>query len=129
MSLKVVDGENIENQKEICLKVDNYEQGVLLLESLGCKCKAYQETKRELWKIGDVEICIDEWPWLEPFVEVEGQSEEAVRKVSEQLGFDYGQAKFCAVGTLYSEKYNLPEDVINNQTERIVFEGENPFLK
>jgi hypothetical protein len=31
---------------------------------------------------------IDEWPFLEPFIEVEGGSELGVRQVSEKLGFD-----------------------------------------
>ena len=127
MSLKVVDGDNIENQKEICLKVDNFEQAVLLFESIGCENKAYQETKRELWDIDGVDICIDEWPWLEPFVEVEGPSESEVKRVSELLDFDYQSAKFCSVDTLFAEKYKIPNDVFNNQTKRIVFEGENPF--
>jgi adenylate cyclase class 2 len=129
MSLKVVDGERIENQKEICLKVDSFDQAELFLKTLGCERKAYQETKRELWKIDEVEICIDEWPWLEPFVEIEGQSEEEVREVSELLGFDYAQAKFGSVDMLYALKYDISNDVFNNQSSLVLFEGENPFAK
>ena len=129
MSLKVVDGVNIENQKEICLRVDNFDVAVSLLESLGCKRKAYQETRREMWQVDDVEVCIDEWPWLEPFVEIEGVFEQAVKKVSELIGFDYKQAKFCSVDTLFAEKYGIANDVFNNQTELIVFDGINPFVK
>ena len=127
MSIKIVDGDKIENQKEICLTVDNYQEAVNFLNELGCHEKAYQETKRELWKLDDVEITIDEWPFLEPFVEVEGQSEEAVKVVSEKLGFDYSKALFCAVGKIYQMKYNIPLDVINNKTPEIRFEMENPF--
>ncbi len=76
-----------------------------------------------------VEITIDEWPYLEPFVEIEGPNETAVRQVAEKLGFDWPQAKFCAVGTLYSEKYGLSLDRINNHTPRIVFNEKNPFIK
>lgn len=128
MSLKVVSGVSIEDQKEICLTVDSYEQATLFLESLGCQRKAFQESKRELWRIGDVDVCIDEWPWLEPFVEIEGQSEKEVRVVSEALGFDFSRARFCATGTLFAEKYNLPEEVFNHKTELIIFGGKNPFL-
>ena len=31
-----------------------------LLNTLGCQERAYQETKRELWKLDGVEITIDE---------------------------------------------------------------------
>ena len=129
MSLKIVDGDKIHDQKEICLKIDNFDNAVQLLEMLGCQKKAYQESKRELWLISDVEVTIDEWPFLEPFVEVEGKSEEIVKIVSEKLGFDYSQAWFCPIGTIYSKKYNIPEDVINNQTPKIVFGDKNPFVE
>lgn len=129
MSLKVVNGEKIEDQKEICLQVDNFEQALSLLETIGCDKKAYQETKRELWNIDGVDVCLDEWPWLEPFIEIEGQSEDEVKRVSELLGLDYQSAKFCSVDALFSEKYKIPNDVFNNQTEKLVFDSKNPFIK
>lgn len=129
MSLKIVDGTAIENQREIMISVDSFAQAELLLSTVGCRKKSYQETKRELWRLDGVEITIDEWPFLEPFVEVEGDSKEAVKAVSEKIGFDYNQALFCAVDTLYSLQYNILPDVINNQTPEIMFEGPNPFSK
>ena len=128
LSLKVVDGEAIENQKEIYLVVNSFEQAELLLTSLGCERKAFQESKRELWQYDGVDITIDEWPYLEPFVEVEGPSEAKVQEVAGLLGLDYDQALFCAVGTLYSRKYGISEDRINNHTPLITFAGENPFI-
>ncbi len=127
LSLKIVDGNKIENQKEICLKVNDFENTCNLLQTIGCVQKAYQETRRELWKIDDVEITIDEWPFLEPFVEIEGQSEQVVRQVAEKLGFEWGQAKFCAVDVLYAEKYGISEDRIDNHTSEILFDMKNPF--
>jgi len=129
MSLKIVDGAGIESQKEICLKIDSLEKAEEFLILLGCQKKAYQENKRELWKIDGIEVTIDEWPFLEPFVEIEGDSEESVKNVAEKLGFDYKNALFCSIDTLYSKKYNLSEDVINNQTPKIVFDMKNPFIK
>jgi len=83
-----------------------------------------------LWKIIDgLEITIDEWPFLEPFVEIEGDSEESVKNVAEKLGFNYKDALFCSIDTLYSKKYNLSENVINNRTPKIVFDMKNPFIK
>jgi adenylate cyclase class 2 len=127
MSLKIVDGDKIHNQKETQLIVDNFKEARKLLISIGCEERAFQESKRELWMLDDVEITIDEWPFLEPFVEVEGKSEEEVRLVSEKIGFDYSQAKFCSVDTLYSEKYGISIDQVNNNTPKILFKMENPF--
>lgn len=127
MSFKVVDGDKIEDQKEICLKIDNFEEAVKFLKSIGCELKAYQESKRELWVLDEVEITIDEWPYLDPYVEIEGKSEEAVKSVSNKLNFNYNEAVFCSVDTLYNNKYKIDVDYINNQIKRICFNEPNPF--
>ena len=129
MSLKVVDGEKIEDQKEICLVINDFKTGKEFLESIGCQKKSYQETKREIWDLDGVEVCIDEWPFLEPYVEVEGKSEEDVKRVSEKLGFDYSKAWFCSVGKIYNNKYGVPVEIINSGIPEITFDIENPFLK
>ena len=129
MSVKSIEGEGIESQKESCVTVDSYDQAESLLTQLGCDKKAYQETKRELWMLDGVEVTIDTWPFLEPFVEVEGSSEAVVKAVAEKLGFDWAAAKFCAVDTLYSEKYDISTDQINNHTPEILFDMDNPFIK
>lgn len=129
MSLKVINGDKIENQKETILQVDNFDEAVSFLLSIGCRKKSYQETKREIWILDNVEICIDEWPFLSPFVEVEGISEEVVKNVSEKIGFKYDLALFCGVATLYSNEYGIPYDMINNEIPEITFSMDNPMLK
>ena len=129
MSLKIVDGNTIADQKETCLTVDSFENACILFESIGCTRKAYQETKRELWKINDVEITIDTWPFLETFLEIEGTDELSVKAVTEKVGLDYADARFCHIGTLYAEKYGFLEEVFNDQTPLLTFEMENPFIK
>jgi adenylate cyclase class 2 len=129
LSLKIVDGNRITNQKELLLGVSDFESAVNLLLMLGCIRKSYQETKRELWRIDGVEVTLDEWPFLKPFVEIEGVSEAMVHRVAEKLGFEYDQAVFGAVDVMYMRQYpHLTADRINNQTPLILFEGENPFL-
>jgi len=128
MSLKVVDGDQIEDQKEACVTVSDYAEAELILATLGCERKAYQETKRELWVLDGVEVTIDTWPFLETFIEVEGTTEEQVKSVSEKLGMNWGEARFCSVAPLYSEKYGVSEEQINERTPLITFDMENPFL-
>ncbi len=124
---KVSPEKNIESQKELNVEVGDFDTSVEILKQVGCYRKSYQETKRELWKLDDVEICIDTWPFLESFVEIEGKNEFLVKKVSEKLGFDYSNALFCTASLLYSKKYNLDIDIINNHTPKIVFNMKNPF--
>jgi len=126
---KSVEGNGIDSVKEHTLIVNNFEDAKIFLEAIGCKTKSYQETKREIWNLGEVEICLDEWPFLEPFVEIEADSEDLVKKASKELGFDYKKASFGPVSVLYSMKYNIPQRVINMEIPKITFEDKNPFIK
>jgi len=129
ISLKYINGGKIDDQKETQLVVDNFENAVSFLNSIGCESKAYQETKRELWSLDGVDITIDEWPFLEPFIEIEGKSEESVKQVCKKLDLDYKKAVFGAVDTLYNQKYGISKDIINNHTPKITFSSPNPFIK
>ncbi len=129
LTYKVVDGDKIHNQKELTLKIDDFATAVKLLNAIGCEEKSYQETKRELWLLDGAEIALDEWPFLEPLLEVEGRSEEAVKRTCGTLGLDYSQALFCSITTLYHRKYGVAEDTINNHTPEITFQGKNPFIQ
>ena len=123
MSLKKVEGDKIEDQKEVCLTIDSFDEGYEFLKSIGLKQKAYQETKRELWRLNDVEVTIDTWPGLDPFLEIEGKDEMVVKEVVELLGYDYSKAVFGAVDVVYEMKLGIPPTVINNETPEITFEN------
>ena|SRR3989339_234099 len=127
MSLKVVDGNKIRDQKEILLEVSDFTKARQFLTAIGCRKKAFQESKREIWQLDNVEITVDEWPFLEPFVEIEGKAEKPVKSVCRKLGFDYSKALFCSTDTLYANKYGFSTKVINNQIPRICFDMKNPF--
>ncbi len=130
MTLKSITTEKeIEGQKELEIEIGDFQEAVKILSTIGCQKKAYQETKREIWDLDGVEICIDEWPFLNPFIEIEGNSKEEVKKVVKKMGFNYSQGIFGAVGSLYRDKYKVSLDLINNHTPRIVFGEKNPFLE
>lgn len=129
MSLKITTNGNIKNQTEIMLVVDSFQKAKELLEKIGCVQKAWQETKREVWHFDEVEVTIDEWPFLEPYVEIEGKSEEEVKTASTKLGFNFTDAVFGAADQVISKKYGISEDVINNKISEIIFDKENPYLK
>jgi adenylate cyclase class 2 len=131
LTLKIIDGTNISDQKETSFEVSDFDAAVSLLNGIGCISKSYEESRRELWNLDGVEIMIDEWPYLGPLVEVEGKSEQEVKAVSEKIGFDWNNAKFCAIGKLYVEKYGLgPIDLANKtgKMTRLAFHSKNPFV-
>ncbi len=127
LTLKVIDGDNIENQREVLLGIDNFEKADQLLQMIGCKRNAYQENRREVWELDGAEITIDEWPFLEPYTEIEGKSKEHVIEISNKLGFDFKDALFCSVDKIYSMKYNISTEEFNHMPE-ITFSDKNPFV-
>lgn len=129
MTLKIIDGNGIEGQKETLLEVDSFEKGLEFLSLLGCKRRSYQENKREVWKLGVTEIMLDEWPFLEPLAEIEGLSEDAVKEIAEKLGFDYSEARFCSISDIYSERYQTKKRFDISDLEEFTFSIDNPFLK
>lgn len=130
MSVKIIpDNKKIEDQKETCITIDDFDKAKEIINTIGCQARAYQESKRELWVLDGVEITIDEWPFLEPFVEIEGPSESVVKKIANKLNFDYSQAVFGSVDFQYADKYQIPLEQINEHTPHIKFGMKNPFLK
>lgn len=127
MSIKVVSGTSISDQKEITFKIDKFEEAEKFLKTLGCTRKSFQENKRELWKMEDVEIMIDEWPFVDPFIEIEGDSEEKIKDVAAKLGFKYEDALFGSAAIITQKKYGLSQDKINS-IPKISFDMENPYL-
>ena len=130
LSVKIVaDNKKIEDQKELCIEVDNFDTAKQIMDSLGCQERAYQESTRELWHLDSAEVTIDEWPFLEPFVEIEAESEKIVKAVAKKLDFDYKQALFGSVDFQYADKYGIPLEQINESTPQILFDMKNPFIK
>lgn len=128
LTLKSVDGKTITGQKEILVEVNDFGDTVALLESIGCERKSYQESKRELWQCGDVEIAIDTWPFLDSYVEIEGSSEESVKYAANRLGFDYSAAIFDTVNGIYKKKYGKTLDELDKEAlKRFTFDMPNPF--
>ncbi len=105
LTYKQFDTLSVDGAKEIEVQVSDYEKTVAILAQAGLPARTSQETKRETWQLGDVEIMLDEWPWLQPYVEIEGTSEEILHTTAEQLGFDWKDAVFGDVMAAYRAQY------------------------
>jgi adenylate cyclase class 2 len=127
MTFKRFEGDGLHAAKEAEVDVSDFQTAAKILEESGLKSKSYQETKRETWHVGEVEIMIDEWPWAPPFVEIEGPSEEAVRKVTSELGLDWKDAAFGGVAAVYKTLFPaITSDVIVNDLPRYNFDDPVP---
>jgi adenylate cyclase class 2 len=121
---------SIMGTKEVNVVIDDYENGVLFMRGCGLEEKAEQESLRETWVYetddGEVEICIDTWPWIPTFIEVEGPTEKSVWGTAKSLGFSKEQAKFGSVDTTYQHYYGVDTDIVNLHTPKILFNMEPP---
>lgn len=113
MTYKRIDDLSLSGTKEINLTVDNYDKALDFMQAIGVQAKAVQETLREEWELDDVEICIDTWPWLPPYIEIEGPSEESVKAVATKLGFKMKDAHYGSVDGIYKIYYDVTSDDIN----------------
>jgi len=78
--------------QEVETVVESYEKMSEILLAIGLIAYSYQESKRETWAYNGVEIVLDEWPWLNPYIEIEGKTEPEIRDCAEKLGFKWRQA-------------------------------------
>ena len=122
----VSDDKSIFGTKEVNVEIDNFENGFLFLKGCGLEVKAEQESYRETWEYGKVEICIDTWPWIPTFIEIEGPSEKSVWDTAKKLGLSRSQAKFGSVDTTYEHYYGVDTDIVNLHTPKILFDMEPP---
>ncbi len=113
MSYKHLDAVSLSGMKEICLNVNNYDEAIAFVKACGLKIKAVQETLREEWELDGVELDIDTWPWLPPYVEIEGPNEAAVKSVAAKLDFDMADALYGSVDEVYKIYYDVTRNDIN----------------
>ena len=117
---------SIDGAKEIAVVVDDYQRAIKLFEAIGLQAKSEQESKRENWRLGDCEIVLDEWPWLKPYIEIEGQTQDAIRELAEKLGFNWADAVTGSVTVAYRAEYDIPRQISIAKNPRIAFDEPIP---
>lgn len=109
LSYKKLTDRSLYGTKEIMFTVPDFDQACRFLESAHLRFVSYQETKREMWHLGSIEITIDTWPWIPTFIEIEGKSEEEIKDVALKLGFDWNKVLHGSVENVYTKHYNVTE--------------------
>jgi len=111
--IKVQDDINGVYESEI--NIDSFEEGISLLKSLGMIETSYQETYREEWskKGEDIQITIDTWPHLNPFIEIEASTEDLVRLYIEKLNLNFDEALFGGVDVVYKKVHGIEKTVVS----------------
>ncbi|MEU6661779.1 class IV adenylate cyclase [Streptomyces sp. NPDC046821] len=103
---QVSDATHINGTTEIEIEVSDLVRTAELLGALGLRQVRYQQNYREEWQLGGVTYDFDTWPDLPTFLEIEADSEDAVRKAVAELGLDYTEARFGSIDLIYQSEKN-----------------------
>jgi adenylate cyclase class 2 len=119
-------GGKLSDQKETDVEVSDFDKTVQILETIGINFSRHQETLREEWEYKGAQITIDTWPGLPTYSEVEAKSEEMVKEIAEELGFDWDKKIITPAPEIYAKVYGLDVEKVLVMVENITFE-KNPF--
>ncbi len=120
---------SIDGAQEVEVVTSSFVDTVKIFTAIGFEVVSLQESKRETWKSAACEVVLDEWPWLDPYIEIEAQTEPEVREVSVLLGLDWSEAKFGDVMVAYRNQYPyLNETQTVGKVPEVLFDAPLPDL-
>ncbi len=108
LSYKEHTSHTVDGTYEIEFEVSDYKKPELLFEKLGLRAYRHQEKKRHTLKLDEVIFDIDTWPKIPTYVELEGESEEALKNIVDKIGYNWEDAVFHNAGWVIENKYNIP---------------------
>ncbi len=113
MSYKQLNNRGLDGTHEVQLTIDSFEAGGAFLSALGLERNVYQVTKRESWRLGEFEIELDEWPWVKPYIEMEGPDEAGLKDLAAKMGLDWSKVCHGSVEIVYRGEYDVTDEDIN----------------
>ena len=106
LAFKEIVSNTIDGTKEVEFEVSDIDTAKEFMKSIGFDYRNYQENKRIRYILDGVEIDIDSWPMIPTFMEIEGESEEQVRKMLEKLDVDKSKITALNCNDIYKNIYN-----------------------
>lgn len=94
MTYKCIHSNDLSGTEEVEIIVDDYDNASEMLIKTGLKNTSTQENMREVWEKGEVEICIDTWPGLNTYIEIEAPMESQVIATINNLGFNFEEGLY-----------------------------------
>lgn len=101
---------------EIEFGIEDPDKAAQFLRKLGYKDVRRQEKRRHKFQLEGCTIDIDTWPGVDPYVEVEGPSKDSIKRVSEKLGFNWGEVIYEDAKRVLEKYYHIPVSKLKNFT-------------
>lgn len=105
LTYKKFETNSLTGAREHEVEVSDFETMKEILNLADLSFQTTQESKRETWRLGAVEVVIDQWPWMRPYIEIEGHSEAEVIKAAKELSFRWEDAVFGGADVIYHLEY------------------------
>ena len=122
LTYKNIESKDISGTKELEIVVSDFEETNQLLKIMGYTPRSFQENLRTRYYLDYIEIDIDTWPLIPTYLEIEGNSEEDVKRVEKLLELNESKVTTMNCQDIYLEEYGI--DI--NQIEELKFdENEN----
>lgn len=122
LTYKNVESKDLSGTKELEIVVSDFEETNQLLRIMGYTPKAFQENLRTRYYLDHIEIDIDTWPLIPTYLEIEGSTEEEVKKVEQLLGLTDAKITTANCKEIYLQEYGI--DI--NQIEELKFDPKEP---
>ncbi len=115
LTLKINKSDSIDGTEEYETTVNDLNTTRQILLQSGLKQVSYQENNRLLFELDGLEISIDSWPQIPPYLEIEGDNEELVKTMLKKLGLDKQRTTSLPTKEVY-KMYDLDLDKLNPLT-------------
>lgn len=112
LTIKEIFDDDISGTKEMEIIVSNFEKTNIIMNQLGYFPRSYQESYRIEYIHQTTTFCIDFWPQIAPYLEIEASTKPNVIHCFEKLGFIASDIYTKNVKCVYSELYNINLDTI-----------------
>jgi adenylate cyclase class 2 len=94
-------GQDDEGMEELEVIVSDFDTTAAILLKTGLELNHYAENKRTRYLLDDVEVDIDEWPLLEPYIEIEAASWPEVDETAQKIGLNPQDKIICSTNQIY----------------------------
>lgn len=107
LTYKNIEKNSIDGTKELEVEVSDFDETNQLLNVLGYNPKGYQENKRIRYILNSVEVDIDFWPLIPPYLEIEATSVDDIRKIEELLEINKNKITTLNCQDIYKDIYGI----------------------
>ncbi|MGN1208073.1 MAG: class IV adenylate cyclase [Christensenellales bacterium] len=116
LTIKEINNNSKLGAKELEIEVSDFEETNRILNQLGYTYRNRQENYRHVFSLDGVEISIDTWPRIDPYAEIEAETQEDIDRILNKLNIPKEKITKLDVCSIYKDIYNIDLLSIKNLT-------------